>query len=198
MPEAKRQIACSVCGGKEALLFVKLADGQKTLEKGLCASCAMLYMDKKMQMGEGGAADKKLLETLEEMKKLLSSIVTDIKNIAFSTDAHDDMTILKCSNCGLTYEDFRTSGYLGCPYCYHAFAEQIGEIFFEVERGGFHKGKMPKSFARLYLFKKEIGFLKNQLKKSLSIENYEQADKIKKKLEKLIGNYPIGKEDEIY
>ena len=105
---------------------------------------------------------------------------------------------IACSNCGLTYDKFVESGYLGCSYCYSAFNSFLKEFLMEIERGPRHKGRMPKKFAQLYLLNKEIQFLKNQLKKSVRIENYEQADKIKKKLERLIGSQPVGKEDEIY
>ena len=55
---------------------------------------------------------------------------------------------------------------------------------------------MPKRFAELYLIKKEISFLKNQIKKSISLEKYEEAGRLKKKLEKLIGSYRGGNENE--
>ena len=197
---------CSICGENEALIFVKVMIEDSIEEKGLCASCAIKYMENKDNFKKLDFVDQRIVDALEEMRTLLTSIVSNI-NVISSIQAAQSQngkgpnpakTVVKCGNCGLTYDHFKESGYFGCAYCYQAFKDHIRELILEIERGSVHKGKMPKKFAKLYLLKKEVQFLRNQLKKSVFTENYEQADKIKKKLEKLIGSSSIGKEDEIY
>jgi protein arginine kinase activator len=193
---------CSICGENEALIFVKVMIEESIEEKGLCASCAIKYMENKDNFKKLDFVDQRIVDALEEMRSLLTSIVSNI-NVISSIQAtqtnknNPQKTRIKCGNCGLTYENFKESGFFGCSYCYQAFREHIRELILEIERGGVHKGRMPKKFAKLFLLKKEVQFLRNQLKKSVISENYEQADKIKKKLEKLIGSSSIGKEDEI-
>ena len=192
---------CSICGNHEALIFVKVVHQKNVMEKGLCAHCAIQYLEDKSNFDQFHIADKRVLEALDEMKNLLSMIVTNISKISSlmqKTPDPSSQNQLACSNCGLTYEDFRASGYLSCPDCYQTFREQIREILLEIERGLKHKGKMPKKYAELYMIKKEILYLRNQIKKSVHIENYEQADRLKKKLQKLLVQYPAGMDDELY
>ncbi len=188
---------CSICGEEEALIFVKIINENKVDEKGLCAHCAIKYMNNKDKIKNLQFIDERVLDALEEMRSLLTAIVSNIQVISniLTKEGKND---LKCSNCGFTYDDFKNSGYFGCPYCYNTFHEFIKEFIVEVERGGFHKGRMPRKYIRLYLLRKEIQFLKSQLKKVIFHERYEEAEKIKKRLESLIGSYPVGKEDEIY
>lgn len=188
---------CNICGIEEALIFIKVIQDEKVEEKGLCASCAIKYMENKDQLKNIHMVDQKVMDALDEMRSLLTAIVSNINIISTAMNSKSNHE-LKCGNCGLTYDNFISSGYLGCPYCYSAFQKELKDFLFEIERGGKHCGRMPKKFAKLFLLRKEIQFLKSQLKKFVHTENYEQAGKIKKKLERLIGSYPVGQDDEIY
>lgn len=202
MPLQNRHQMCSICGENDALIYVKVLMENQMEEKGLCAHCAIKYMENKDHFKKLDFIDKRVLDALEEMRSLLTSIVTNISAITSAVQSkknirqNDGQPV--CSNCGLTYENFKDTGYFGCPYCYQAFKDQIKELIFELERSTVHRGKMPKKYAKLYLLKKEVKFLKNQLKKYIFNEKYEEAEKIKKRLDKLIGSYPVGKQDEIY
>ncbi len=187
---------CSICGEEEALIFVKLIGNDKIEEKGLCAHCAIRYMNGKEKIKSLQFIDRRVLDALEEMRTLLTAIVS---NIQFISDVlgKDDKNEVKCPNCGISYNDLKANVFFGCPVCYQTFREFIKEFIVEVERGPLHKGRMPRKYIRLYLLKKEVLFLKNQLKKLIFQERYEEAEKTKKRLERLIGSYPVGKEDEI-
>jgi protein arginine kinase activator len=191
-----RHEKCSICGVNEALIFVKVMQEEAFREKGLCAECAIKYMQDKSQIDRLDFIDKRVVEALEEMRGLLTSIVSNISTISTMIKTTNDT--VKCTSCGLTYEDFKNGGYFGCPSCYYAFHNHIREIILEIERGVTHQGKFPERYLSLFRLKKEIKHLKNQLKQSVITENYEQANKIKKRLDKLTGNMPVGKEDEIY
>jgi len=190
-----RSQKCGICGKEEALIFVKIITDGKIEEKGLCAHCALKYMNNKDRLTKLQYVDQKILDALEEMKGLLTSIVSNIS--AISGLISSNKKEVKCNQCGLSFDTFKSSGFFGCPNCYPTFKDYLKEFILEVERGPVHKGKMPKRFIRIYLLKKEIQYLKNQLKKSILSEKYEEAERIKKKLYKLIGSYPVGKEDEI-
>lgn len=198
---------CSVCGENEALIFVKVLVDESIEEKGLCAACAIRYMENREQFKGLETVDHRILEALEEMRTLLSSIVSSIGSIGShgvpaalhgrGKTENRQTPDTRCRNCGLTFDQFKESGYFGCADCYQAFRESVRELLLEIERGGRHRGRMPRKFARLYLLRKEIQFLKNQLKKSVHSEDYETADRIKRKLEKLIGSSSLQKDDEI-
>ncbi|MGA2142196.1 MAG: hypothetical protein ABSG94_07200 [Brevinematales bacterium] len=187
---------CSICGEEEALIFVKLVTDEKVEEKGLCAHCAIKYMNGRDKISSLQFIDRRVVDALEEMRTLLTAIVS---NIQFISDVlnKDDKNGLKCPNCGMTDSDLKSDVFFGCPVCYQTFREFIRDFIIEVERGPVHRGRMPKKYIRLYLLKKEVLFLKNMLKKLIFQERYEEAEKTKKRLERLIGSYPVGKEDEI-
>lgn len=197
MAEKNNKALCSICGELEAVIFVKIVSDNGVEEKGLCASCAAKYLENKEDIKELNLVDERLTQVIEEMKDLLAGIVANISAISVIMNNQNESTESTCSNCGMTFEEFKESGRLGCPYCYSSFHTYIEDFVFELERGSTHKGRMPEKFARLYVFKKELQFLNTQLKRMVDTENYEQAEIIRRRLEKLIGNYKTGRTDEI-
>ncbi len=50
-----------------------------------------------------------------------------------------------CSNCGLTFAEFREKSLLGCPTCYADFEAQLGTLLERAHEGGTHHvGKTPR------------------------------------------------------
>ncbi len=190
---------CSICNERDAVIFVKIVSGEKSESKGLCATCAVKYLEDKDAVKELDFVDEKLVSVIEEMKDLLAGIVANISAISVMMNAKGsvDESSLKCANCGHTYDNFKHTGYLGCPYCYASFADYISEFVFELERGTVHTGLRPKKYESLFKFKNEIRLLSNKLKRFVRDEEYEKAEVIKKKLERLVGNHNSGRPDEI-
>ena len=184
---------CDVCHENQAIIFIKLISEDGTEEeKGLCANCAVKYLENRDEISELSFVDAKLVEVIEEMKDLLAGIVANISAISVFMNHQEEKSGKKCSYCGYSFESFKETGVVGCPYCYQSFKEQIDDFVFEMQRAGKHNGKMPKNYARLFVLKKEIQFLKGRLQRLLAGEEYEEAEKIKKRLMKLIGNYATG------
>ena len=50
---------------------------------------------------------------------------------------------IPCSNCGMTYGQFRQAGLFGCSQCYQSFAEQLGPLLRRVQGNSRHTGKVP-------------------------------------------------------
>lgn len=76
---------------------------------------------------------------------------------------------ISCSNCHYTLTDIKLKGRLGCPICYDAFRDQL-LIFLPRIHGSniSHKGKTPKQMR-----------LKEELRKAIEEERYEDAAKLK-------------------
>ena len=115
-------------------MILKILNGDQYVEeKGLCASCAIKYISDKNSFKNIEYIDKKLLDALEEMRNLICSIVTNIGKI--STILTDNVaTGSVCSNCGMSYNEFKERGFFGCPDCYMSFREYINEIVLGLER----------------------------------------------------------------
>ena len=62
-------------------------------------------------------------------------------NFGFGADEINTKQTERCTQCGLTFEDFRKSGYLGCPGCYEAFAHLLDPVFVRTQMGKKHMGR---------------------------------------------------------
>ena len=110
---------CSICGINEAVIFVKVVTNMQIQEKGLCAPCAVHYLQDKEKIKELNILDDRLTDVIDVMQQLLSGIVTNLSAIGAMIDSGQDVGIrqLVCRNCGYTYKRFKESGKLGCPNC---------------------------------------------------------------------------------
>ena len=193
---APLQRKCSICGKEDVLVVFKIIKDGIIEEKGLCAKCALKYLKVAGEELKISGVDERFIESLLQVKEILSQIAGNIESIARASTNQGEKVY--CRNCGISFDNFIETGYLGCPFCYSSFRSKINESIKEFQRASYHRGKMPPRFADIYLLRKEIIHLRNQLKRLILSENYEEAEKIKKKLERLIGLYPITHEDELY
>lgn len=81
---------------------------------------------------------------------------------------------VRCSHCGLTWDDFQSTGLLGCDICYHTFQEELQGILRRIHGSHKHIGNRPKSY-RHVLTKAEVQMAKTELEKAIEDENFERA-----------------------
>jgi protein-arginine kinase activator protein McsA len=90
-----------------------------------------------------------------------------------------DYSGLACGTCGLTFDEFRKEGRLGCAECYDAFADPLKLILFRIhgEADAVHKGRRPgqpmegsRSEVRI-----RISQLQRQMLAAVEAEAYERA-----------------------
>ncbi len=93
----------------------------------------------------------------------------------------------KCPGCGLSYQNFRNTGKLGCSKCYSTFRNPITGTLKQIHQNVHHTGKIPAGSALELKKKRHYEELKAQLQKAVSEENYEQAALLHKQL-KALGN----------
>jgi protein arginine kinase activator len=117
---------CNLCQKNPATVHLtEIVDDQMS-ELHLCDDCAR---KKSVQMEQQfGLSD--LLGGLVEYGKQLSG-------------TEKTPGVLQCSACGLTYEDFRKIGRLGCGECYTSFSKQLGTLLKRIHGASQHVGKAP-------------------------------------------------------
>ncbi len=49
--------------------------------------------------------------------------------------------VARCSRCNLSFDEFRKTGFLGCPECYDAFGTQLDPVFCRTQMGKKHIGR---------------------------------------------------------
>jgi protein arginine kinase activator len=104
---------------------------------------------------------------------------------------------LKCKNCGLTFEEFMNNGKFGCANCYDAFQSEIDPILKKIQGSNRHIGRLGevKKAEKLNITntpdeqekeqKSETQELKEELKKAVQEENYEEAARIRDKIKEI-------------
>ena len=154
---------CNVCHKNEATVHLtEIIDNQIT-ELHLCEECAR---QKGAQMEQHfGLAD--LLAGLADLGQQFEVV---------------GKTESKCPNCGLSYEDFRRIGRLGCSECYHAFKDSLGVLLKRIHGSTQHLGHAPLKKAEEVKKQSEIDVLKSKLERAIKMEEFEEAASLRDKI----------------
>lgn len=155
---------CNICGKKKATVHLTEIIDEQMSEMHLCEDCAR---DKSMQMEQQfGLAD--LLSGLSDFDKQVKGV---------------EKENLKCSNCGLTYDDFRKFGRLGCSQCYESFKSRLAALLKKIHGSNRHSGKSPLTFTNKEgIPTEDIDELKKRLLDAISAENFERAAELRDKI----------------
>jgi len=90
-----------------------------------------------------------------------------------------------CVVCGLSYEQFKSTGKLGCEGCYQAFPKEIVALFKNVQNSSRHEGKYPKRSGAGIMQRREVDRLRSTLQQAVEEENYEEAARIRDQIRNL-------------
>ena len=165
-------MVCDICGKNQATVHLtEIIDDQIT-ELHLCEECAQ----KKGAQMESHFGLSDLLAGLADLgTQFNSKTKTELK--------------IKCPRCGLTYEDFKKIGRLGCSECYLTFREALLPLLKRIHGSSQHYGKSPKKIVATKLTppkaKNELQELRDKLQKAIQNEEFEEAAKIRDKIREM-------------
>lgn len=100
---------------------------------------------------------------------------------------------LKCNNCGFTFEDIVNTGKFGCGECYETFESRIEPLMKELQGSTKHEGRIGKNKENIKNEEKvnkkieknnELESLKEELRKAIKEERYEDAAKLRDEIAK--------------
>lgn len=91
----------------------------------------------------------------------------------------------KCPHCGLTYDEFKSVGRLGCPKDYEVFRQNLDPLLEKIQGGVQHVGKMPHNLDKKMQRQQEINRLQKELELAVSREEYEKAAELRDGIQKL-------------
>jgi protein arginine kinase activator len=157
-------VQCDVCGKKKATVHLTEIVDEQMSEMHLCEDCAR---QKSSQMEQQfGLAD--LLAGLGDFGKQIKTTET---------------TSLKCGTCGMTYDDFRKFGRLGCSQCYDSFKTHLAPLLKKIHGSNTYLGKSPVKMPKAEKKKiEDLQELKNQLLHAIQMENFELAAELRDKV----------------
>ncbi len=84
----------------------------------------------------------------------------------------------RCPKCGMTVDQLRTEGMLGCPNCLKAFRKTVNHLLDEMQGCREYRGTPAERFEKLARMKA----LKKALKEAIEREEYSEAKTIKAQL----------------
>ena len=131
----------------------------------------------------------------------LTDFFDDMNDVSFMPTLGDVET-LKCSKCGLSWDDFLHTGKFGCSNCYDDFENRIDPILRSLQGATNHigglgevrKGNNVKQNLDDKIQNKEnkavkkLDKLKDDLKQAIKEERYEDAAKIRDEIKKEEGD----------
>lgn len=160
---------CNLCNKNQATVHLtEIVDDQMS-ELHLCDDCAR---KKSMQMEQQfGLSD--LLAGLVDYGKQFGTV-------------EKGAAAVQCSHCGLTYEDFRKIGRLGCSECYASFGKYLGPLLKRIHGASQHMGKVPAQYAEIPSKRQrpeaaapDIATLKLGLQQAIEHEEFEEAARLR-------------------
>ena len=157
---------CEACKQAQATVHLTEIVNDQMNELHLCESCA----NQKGAQVEShfGLAD--LLSGLAEFGKAQEP--TEV-----STKA--------CPSCGMTYDDFRKVGRLGCAECYTTFKRSLGGLLKRIHGSPIHLGKSPVRVAKPAKSKSELTELRRKLERAIVEEAFEEAAGLRDQIRRL-------------
>ncbi len=109
----------------------------------------------------------------------------------------------KCPNCGMTYDDFKKIGRLGCGDCYRTFRDSLASLLKRIHGSTQHTGKVVlaalsqspapaktpgrgrSSAAKAQPPSQNVEALKEKLRAAVENESYEEAAKLRDQIRSL-------------
>lgn len=164
---------CQNCNQKEANVHItKVVNGMKT-EMHLCEDCAK-------QKNEFNTAAYFSFGMPLSFQNILEGLVEGIDETPKYVKKADT-----CEVCGMDFEKFRETGRLGCSNCYETFKDKVLPLVRRIHGNIEHNGKIPRRAGGVIKVKKDIERLREELRNSITHEEYEKAAVLRDEIKKL-------------
>ncbi|EPZ45891.1 UvrB/UvrC motif-containing protein [Alicyclobacillus acidoterrestris] len=167
---------CERCHERAATVHVtKIVNGEKTGYH-LCEQCAKEQGEIMNPFVAGNAFDfNKLLSGLLNMESSPGYTPTQVNQ-------------LRCSTCGMTYNQFTQLGRFGCPDCYDNFASRLEPLLRRIQTGNSHSGKVPTKSGEKIQQQRRLEALRRELQQAVAEENFERAAELRDEIRTLEQN----------
>lgn len=162
---------CDDCKEKPATVhLIQVFNGQK-MENHLCEECASQKSGMILDQGSKFS-----------IPNLLGGMFGSIYNIQGMPSLTNTS---KCPNCGMSFQDIKKVGKLGCSECFKVYEQELEASLRRIHGNSQHIGKIPVRGGQKVLIKKQIEELKNRLQEAVKQEEYEKAAQIRDELKEV-------------
>jgi len=117
-------------------------------------------------------------------KSKKKELIDNVDVFGFFKKEHKEkkVELLKCDFCGISYQEFKKNGLLGCGKCYDVFRRQLLPLLKKIHSFLWHVGKSHLSTDKKIVSKISIEKLREQLSRAINLEEYEEAAKLRDKI----------------
>lgn len=167
---------CNQCGKNKATVHLTEIINDQVTKLDLCEACAK----------EKGS-DVEQHFGIADLLAALSDVEVPGSSTAGSEHGVSAAAKIKCADCGMTYEDFKKIGRLGCGGCYTTFRASLTPLLKRIHGSNQHMGKSPspvfvKEAKTATKLVEEIEAAKSELQIAVKKEEFEQAAAIRDKI----------------
>lgn len=160
---------CQQCGDREAVVHLTQIVENSVTTMHLCEQCA---------------AEKGIESSSEPATGQLGNFLATLgKGVGAGLPEMENAPHASCATCGLTMQEFRDLGRLGCGDCYQAFEAPLRELLRRLHGSTTHVGERyhpPGTEASQPT--EEAGALRDQLRLAVEAENFELAADLRDRL----------------
>lgn len=160
---------CRHCSKKEATTHIRSIIGGEAVETHLCAECAavMGYTDV-FPLFAAGLSDF-----------VFGSLRNDAAVARLSNN------VVRCENCGATFEEIASSGAPACPECYRAFYDKFLPTVERIHGKTSHVGKVAGGAGEDVRREHRLTLLRQQLDTAIDERNFELAARLRDEIREL-------------
>lgn len=156
---------CERCGQRPAAVkYIEIEEGVKR-SRWLCEECAA---------AEGAARPAAEPQGSDALAASLQAFLGGAV-----APAEDQPAVAACPACGVTIEQLRETGLLGCPRCYTHFRAYLLPLLSRFHRAVTHLGKAPRARGPRASLRLEIGRLRSALEAAVTREDFEEAARLR-------------------
>ena len=160
-------MVCDSCKQSQATVHLTEIVNDQMTELHLCETCAN---QKGAQM---------------ETQFGLSDLLAGLADLGKTQEVEEEVSGKTCPNCGMTYEDFRKVGRLGCSECYATFKRSLTNLLKRIHGSTHHVGKTPVRLVKPSKGKSELHDLKKRLERAIDLEEFEEAARLRDQVREL-------------
>jgi len=163
---------CQRCQKNPASVKLTRIVGGKVIELHLCKECAT----------EVSPLQKKISEAQKNLAEVLEKLLGGEKEKAEGEEKkviQGEKIEAVCSRCGMSYEKYKESYFLGCPQCYVDFEKYLLPDIRKVHGETRHIGKVPPRHRERFRRLQEIDRLNRELERAIEREEFELAAKLR-------------------
>ncbi len=174
---------CDKCQKNEATIHLKEVVDDDVVAVNLCAECAAGSEVSDLDVGGGLNLAKMLVSLTAEV---MPNLKVQSAKAQLLKSGDEEMV---CAFCGISTNEIRQTGRLGCPSCYKMFSGMLAPALKNMHRGDHHKGRQPnrvesQSGAVVTNERARLAQLEEELARAVALEEYERAAELRDQIQK--------------